>query len=781
LAYLRLFCSIFPAVFFCAFHPNYLPLSYKRQAFSVLSGGISLADVEVITTDMSIRISKLFGTLYYWRKIPDFKDAGRTNHSRTSLTIYGLELTIYNRSWATDLVETVIKMFQEHKTTEEVGEYLKSLYPAPEHYQLSMAYRMLLPLSFHVYAATFVFGNPTLPAFCVFRAESMSGAYTYLPRKSPEHSLRSSLTADMYTLVFKYVPQAFVETPGFATSMRNIAARAFEGRPIFRAENLELEVLVDSWGMYILSWDYEDPVAVTQKPELIINMRFLGESMFEYSSFTDKLRIAFVNFYAPFCYTDPIFYDQPNARIKYWDVNLFFPNGTTFVLPFVTEENRSEAVTIKATDGAMRLLIPNYVASAAENQMLLTGSIIGITWSTSLPDTGVVFEAARMDIVWTSIYPDRWNDMTTQTYTVELADVIWLIHPYHLDCFAQFGTDWASWDPFRVEPYNVGNFWPYRYFITLTMQPVVFRLFLDWDPPYEFIANPDAYSRADVECGSMVFKMTSPMLVYNEEQKGITYTVSISQARVSFVHPDGHVRQIRRGIRFYDFLAMESMEMSGAYRWCTDPKGDVQVPMTMRIHNVDGLCTVWTIQWLIAVLSNYTSRPRIHPAVWGDPPYEPKLDWMSHSSITVSIDHGAIKVPIDLYDPRVCVTATVSCFQIALESWHPHFHVLVSLDAGVVTMPCDGSAAQRFFNENCLGGEQPQEGKLAVENIRGGMRSVSSFVPGTGYVEMVSQVNFELERANATISIPQIEHILEFSWSFIAGEEWDERKRQTDE
>jgi hypothetical protein len=85
--------------------------------------------------------------------------------------------------------------------------------------------------------------------------------------------------------------------------------------------------------MDVLPSDWSDRLEVTQPPELMINLIFFGESFFESSPFTDKLRTTFVNFYSPFLYTDPLLYD-PKARIKYWNVNCFIPNVTTFFLLF---------------------------------------------------------------------------------------------------------------------------------------------------------------------------------------------------------------------------------------------------------------------------------------------------------------------------------------------------------------------------------------------------------------------------------------------------------------
>jgi hypothetical protein len=57
---------------------------------------------------------------------------------------------------------------------------------------------------------------------------------------------------------------------------------------------------------------------------------------------------------------------------------------------------------------------------------------------------------------------------------------------------------------------------------------------------------------------------------------------------------------------------------------------------------------------------------------------------------------------------------------------------------------------------------------VAVERVVGGMRNVSNFVPGTGYIELSCQIHFAIANAVGSISLPHVTHILEFSWHFIS-------------
>lgn len=747
--------------------PKWMKIRFKRHAFSVISGGITFADVEIVTQDMSIRITKLFGSLYYWRKIPDFATEEKTN-SRSKITIYGLEVTILNRTYATDLVETVVNMYKEGKSTAEVTEYLKKLYPKPEPYQLSMLYRMILPMEFHIYAASIVFGNPQLPAFLIYRAESMSGKYTLLPRQTPEHSLKSILTCDMYTCTFKYIPLLFQESTYFARSMRDIYNRSKKPRPILHCHNIEVEVQMDMFGLYVLTTDANKPSLVTKEPRLVVNLTTNGDTRFEYGPYTDKLRTAFMQFYAPFTYNDPIYYDDPRMRIKYWEVNVNFRDGFSMDMPFVTNENRTQVVKLRMRgSGEIQSYWPYYIANGNENKIDLSGVFNNIEMSTSLPKTPTLLTASSLSLTWGQFYPERWNDITQQTIFVHMKDVNWLVHPYHIDFLSQFGTDWASWYPFQKVEDTPNNFFPYTYFLTVVMEPLNLQLFCDWDPQYKFTESPESFSRADIETVGVVFKLSSPLIEFNEEQKSVSYSCEVGDSRVTFVHPDNMIRQIRRGIRFYDYVTMEKLQLSGAYKWCLDPAGDVELPVNIKIHNVTGLVTVSTIEYLVETVANYTGRPRLHPESWDDPPRPDNLDYLQHTVATISIDKGSIKIPIDMYDPKTCISGDVCGVLISLESYYPFFHVMVDIHSGLATLPRSEFEYDRYYDEVFRDIEGPNEGKIHTDLVQVALRSFSHFSKASGYADCVTQISCEINEIYGYVILPHLVSALELTWSII--------------
>lgn len=633
--------------------PKGFSIKFQRISFSFLSGHITLEDVEVITRDMAIKITKIFGNIYYWRKIPNFEANDKAKKNRCRITIYGLELTIFNRTWSTDQVAKILWMFKEGRSTKDVTEYIKSLYPLPETYRLSILYRMILPLEFHVYAASIFFGNPKLPAFLIFRAESMSGHYTILPRQSEAHSLRSIITIDMYTTVFKYMPGTIQETPEFLKSMRQIRERARKPGTIFRSENIEVEVLMDLPGMYVLRQDVNKPNHVTKEPELIVNLKMLGQTNLEYGPYTDKLRGAFMEFYAPFFFNDPIFYNVSNKAVKYWEVNLFLSEGTVWNMPFVTNEGRNEVLTLKMKGGSnFQIFVPNCVSRPAENKFECTGEIVNLEISSTILNTPVMITAEGMKIGCSQYYPEKWNGVTDMKVSILMENVDWLLHPYHIEYLTQLGTDWSSWYPFQKQEYTPNNFYPYNYIVDLAMTPVRIKMFSDWDPPYEFTENWSDHSRTDWETSGIRFRMLAPMVEFEEREKEVTFSCTIGESRISFIHPDGHIRQLRRGIRFYDYMIMKKLDLSGAYKWTHDPAGDVQLPVNIRIGKINGICTVNSLELLVQTLCNYTARPKKHPAEWNDPVPINSNEYKQHTKVTVSIDDGSIAVPIDLYDPK---------------------------------------------------------------------------------------------------------------------------------
>ncbi|OHT10215.1 hypothetical protein TRFO_20505 [Tritrichomonas foetus] len=779
-------------MFIGMFIPKTLQINFERVMFSVVSGHITIFDLTIVTQDMSIRIGKFCGQLYFWRKIPDFSENEPKLKSRFLLQLFGLDITIYNRTWSTELVENVVKMFNEGKTTKEVGEYVLSFYPTPAPYQLSMLLRMILPLKIRIYSAALTIGNPRTPSFLIFRFESISGQYTLIPRKSPEFSMQSSLNLDMNTFSLKSIPLTINETDWFKKSMRNVYDRSHCQYQIMHAENIELSILTDLYGLYSGNNDENSINQVTKEPQMRIDATFNGYSAFQYGPYTDKLRRFFMEFYTPFVFNDPLIYPESRKRIKYWEVNLYFPEGSFFEIPFVTDqdlppeenedfekrkqskEKRKGALTLSFGDNSkIQMFIPQYIASHAENKMELNGVFSDVKVSTSTPgispykESPPLIESKSLNLNVGMYYPEEWNGITQMTVFVNFQSALVVLAPYHIDFLTQLGTDWAAWYPFQTQMDTIFNFFPYSYFVTIAFEKSIIKLFTETTPNYEQFNAPDDFPHAEIRTTRLIFKLAAPLIQFNESKKSVTFSADLDRTKVDFYLPDNHMMRIRRGHdKEFDYVTMDRFQLSGSYRWCVDPHEDCQIPMNMRISNVGGLITIGTLVTLIGTIANYTSRKRVHPKVWNDQDPPPSFEYINNSNVIVSIDQGTIKVPLDLYEPTNCAIAHASGLLIGIEGYHPFWHVIVDIACAVVELPRTNFPYDNYFDQCFADVDGPKQGTFHVEYIHISMKTIALF---TGYIwhELQSKIICEIGRIDGYALMPQLMSGLEIAWNII--------------
>lgn len=772
LFYLIFFQQYLTALIFRLILRFFLPgLQFRRIAFSVVTGQISIHRVKFVTQDMSIEIGSVRGFLHYWNKISDYQNENEKPKPRFDLKLFGLRLTIYNRTWATDLAETVMKKFQEGQTTQEVCEYLKSLYPAPKPYQLSMLFRAILPLTFHIYAASITIGNPRLPSSLVFKLTSMNGIYKIIPKKSPETNYRSRIAMDINGVTFRSIPQPIDPkyTPKFANSMRKINERSKKILPILEAETMYVDIVQDMWGLYILTDGFQEALQVTQEPKMIINIKFLGPTTLEYGPYTDKLRSAFMTFFTPFNYNDSIFYDDCKNRIKYWDINLTFQDGCSISLPFVTNEERFEDVTIEAGENStLQCVIPQYVASVAENKNEISANINNFILVTSIPNTPPVIQSDTLQLTVNMFYPEKWNSLTQMSIFAHFQNSKIIMHPYHIDFLAQLGTDWSSWNPYQVPDYTIFNFFPYSYYIQVVFEPAVIHL-LSSDPcKYKFISNYEHFPRGEIHTVGLVFKLSAPMIFYEAEQKAITFSAELGQSRLYFVLPANHFTQMRRDIEgFYDYMTFDRMMCSGGYRWCADPTGECQIPLTIKISNVGGLITIFSLNTLIAIITNYASKPRLHPEEYKDTLPEYDFKYVNHANVIVMISKASINVPLDLYDPYNYFTASVTDFMIGMEGFYPNWHMVLDFGPIVVKLPqTEDYPYDVFYKMRCACENGVQEGELHVDGLSLKMTTISHWKKPL-MTEVSAKTSLTVGTIGGYFLLPQVVSLIELAFNII--------------
>ena len=118
LIYLFFFQQIVTALFYkfalrCLL-PKGLSVKFERFSFSMFTGQFTIHRLEIITQDMRINVGRIRATLFYWRRIPTYLDQeGETRNSRMHMMINGLGVTIYNRSWTTNMVVQIKEMIEK--------------------------------------------------------------------------------------------------------------------------------------------------------------------------------------------------------------------------------------------------------------------------------------------------------------------------------------------------------------------------------------------------------------------------------------------------------------------------------------------------------------------------------------------------------------------------------------------------------------------------------------------------------------------------------------------
>lgn len=775
----RLFISIFI--------PKNVQVSFKRVMFSIFSGHFMIFDVTIITQDISIHVDKLAGILYYWRKIPNFTSDEEKLKSRFLLTFFGLDITIYNRTWSTDLVESVRTLFEDGKSTQEITDFVLSQYPCPAPYQLSVLLRMILPLNIRIYAVSLKIGNPRMPAYLIFRAESISGLYTLIPRKSPEHSIQSYLDVDILTFSLKSKPMSIRETEYFKKSMANIYNRSHRSYQIMKAEYIELHILTDLYGLYIQANEEDSISQVTEQPQMIIDATFFKKSTIIYGPYMDKLRRFFMDYFSPFVFNDTILYPESKKRIKFWVVNLFFPDGSNLSMPFeIKQENPREQEKEKSKGSinihigkksSIQMHIPQYIESVDENKFQLTSALNDIKIYTSIPgkdsqNSGPpLLEAKNMNLNVYYIYPEIWNHTSNLCIFSHFQDAVIILTPYHIEYLTEFGADFSSYYPFLIEEETIHNFFPYAYYINLVFENSFIKLFSEPYPKYESFYFPDNFPQTEIKMNKFTFVLSLPLLNFQEKHKSVSFTAEIDKGIVFFYLPKYHMSQIRRGIEEkYDYVSMDKFQLSGSYLWSSDPTDDCQIPISIRISSVDGLITIGTLVNLIGTIANYTSREKQRPKVWEDPNNETKrkeiYDYINNTSAIVQIDRGKVKVPLDLYEPNAGAIAHASGILISVESYHPFWHAMVDIGCAVVELPRTNFPYDTYFNERYQSPDSPKEGTFHVEYIHITMKTISTFT-GTNYADIHTKIGCEIGNIDGYALMPQLFCGLEIAWNII--------------
>jgi len=744
--------------------PNNLVFTFERFSFSVLTGQFSLHRVHIVTQDMSIYIGRICGSLFYWRKIPDYLTKETVNKSRFDMTIHALDITIYNRTWSTDLVLDILKRFENGESTDQITEYFKSLWKPPEPYQLSLIYRAILPFSFHVYSTSITIGNPKLPSYFVFFSEDIQGLYTFSARETPESHLKSSFDISMVNVSFKSHPQLFTPPSCFDTSMREIHERSRKELPILKTSTIDIHMISDMPQCYVQYIDARELAQVTKEPKMSINLIFGIDTIIEYGPYTDKVRRAFMTFFMPFYFNHPVLYPGVRNMIKFMEINMVFPDGLTMHLPFVTNQMQHETLIITVVgDSNLTMLSSQAPATIEECKMTVNGSLNSVIISSSL-DINPIIESKALIIDYGMFYPKQWFGTTRMSVALHFEGAKVVLHPYHIDFLTQLGTDWSSWYPFQEVPDTVHNFFPYSYFVTMTMEPVTIVMLSSPTPEFSQILQYNNHPHLLLDFHSFSFKLSSSFIEFQEAQKGMSYSAELFDGQIQFIMPPSHIHKVRRGDDIPDFLTIGRLVLSGSYRWCQDPTGDVQIPMSIKMEKLGGMITLNSFNDLMTALTNYITQERklpdhfIHVKDMYPPP---PVTYTTHSSLILAIDFASIKMPYDLYNSHYCLHMKFNNLLLSMEGYYPLWHNIVSIQSIVVDLPPTDLPYEVFFKQQ-IGDEDMSDatGSLHINGLSFGLRTIGSQTPER--ITLSSVISLDIGTISGYTLLPQVLSLYDF-------------------
>ena len=717
--------------------PDSMAIKFQRLSFSVASGHITIHDLKFKNLQMIVRVKRVCLSLRYWKKIPNF-ETGSNCSARFFALIDGVQIVLYNKSLdAIQNMEKIIDLFNQGKSTEDVTEFVKNLYPAPQPYRLSIFMKMILPVKFKVHSLSVIIGNPHLPSRFQITAKKIKGSYTILPRKTPQHSLKQSIDADINELNIRSIPNLDYDQNNLVKgSMKKLNQRFQMKEDILKAD-LNVKFIKDAWGCYIRKEDENSSSKITNEPEMLIEVE-MDNFILEYGPYTDKVRSAFMKFFMPFQYTNPIIYPESPGRIKKCEVSITFKNNGTIRIPFYTNQKLPETLIVNfdSTDSNIKMCIPQSISSYNENVMTVECLFRNAKLSTSLKDE-LIINSNFMKIVYNNKYPQKWYETSMTELSIGFVnynrnDASIKIAPYHIDFLTQLATDFTSAFPFSVEEISIFKFQPSIYQINLELRHATIELLSSPTPAFEQVLNIDNHPRIALHASNIFLNIQLPFNEFKPKARNLTFSGKIQNAKINFLLPENHVFQTRRNLigkddrdANYDSLNCEQIHIFGSYGWNLT-NGNVHFPLIVKVGKLEGSITVFSFSSFLTTLMNYTTSVKKHPdeeriniafSKWKQPISE-HPDMITHSQITVQLVKCDIHMPFDLYDMNSGPYFHGSDIFISMEGNFPYWHLLLKAPAISATLTETNFPSETYFYQQ-MGDQSDKSETQGIVHVDG--------------------------------------------------------------
>lgn len=813
--------AIYKCILRCVLR-NKLNISFKRIQFSVLSGHVAIHNLVITTSSMQIKIYRFCVALKYWSKIPEFgenenernidynineqlkrieeeeeeeneeespkgkkskkkKKSKRKNRlidvlfnrkSRFLVNIDGLDVCLFNQSNdAIARIEAFRELFaKQGKTTEEATSYFKEMYgsPPPKPYQMSVWMRLILPMRFQINALRVSVGNPNLPAILYIVGHKVRGLYTMLPREDPQHSMKKCIIAKVTKLQIQSVPNKQFDKSKINRTlpMRNIDQRFDIKRNVVYVEETNVNFTQDAVGCYIRSEDSRKALLVSAEPKMIVNVDLRG-ALIEYGPYFDKVRSAFMRYFAPFLFTNPLVYPDSTNRVKYMEifVKLKGPEPTIITVPFVTTQGLDESVNVTVdSNSEINLSLPRFVSKVEERKTEIECKFQNPIISTSLPETktgdSAIITADSLLVSMLTVPGEAWYDVSDIKLSLNFLNAVTKLAPYHMLFLAQLGSDFYSRYPFAELIDEPIYFRPNNFYLIVGMYPSVFKFLTKPLPEFELINEVDHHQRMEISSEAFIARVHIPTLIWHEVNREVFFSAQFKNPKLEFLYPPNHVYQFRRncfkkafeknqpGVNYIDheYVKVDSIEVSGSFRW-SRADGCMQLPMVVKIGEAEGLFTVLAITSVISLIVNYMSGEKKHPNTlrhnqaferWKPPPLA-FPDRVVHSQVNIQFTHTTVKMPFDLYDTSAYAVGHIKDLYLSIEARYPFYHLILSCDSFKGTLERTNFPNENYYFERLANGSQDrdQQGIVHVDGIRFTQKSVTVRHPRIAHVHRI--------------------------------------------
>ena len=737
-------------------------------SFSILTGQFTISSIKIVDKDMCISIKRLYGHLYYWRKIQDYISPDKNQSkwkNRLRVNLNAVKVTIYNRKKINELVAEINNYFENGMTTEEVTRKLVNEYDKNAPFSLDLIYRAVLPFSFRIDSLAVYIGNERLPAYCFFYLKKAEGDCSFHSRQVGGH-VKIIVDLKMTGFLFKVLPNS---DEGVSTLMEQSVQEIEFGKrsveyKILEANDIHARVENDLPMCFISNIDELNDIKESAKSHFKIT--FFDQAKIKYGPHIDKLRSVFMAFFMPFKYNNTVFYADSNLYLKFLDITIEFVQGLSLEIPFYLKNHEPVTLTIDGSlNSEFRIKVPYYISKDDTNHIEFIGEFNNASISSSMTAKKIL-ETPKLIINYNSIYPSIWHQTTNVLILLSFEKECMIsFHPYLIDFFTQLGMDWASWSPWLKRMPDPSRHMPYTYNIKIKMENLKLDLFSNSSPEFDFFNEFENHPRCCVESENVEFKLNYRVVEFNSHDKGVLFSSDLRKNLISFKYPKNHFRYIRRGDKAPDHFHLEKLCLSGSYKWDLIPTKDYSLHMNTMISGIHGLIGINSLFLLISTILNYTTQVRKAPKEFADSdrkyqPTPPKAK--THAFINVSIDHVHLAVPYDVHSIDHYVVVDLYELMLSLDSYSPYLQVLLNIDACVAELPETDFIYEQFYREAIHVDRGNINKNVIVNGVRFGMRYIT-----TSNGPLSSVISLDVGRILGNLIFPQLISILELTNSII--------------